>query len=139
MYAHRSPKLSIYTSILSKSSIITALMPRFRSGFVLRCFQGLSAYRVATRQCLSTTGPPVATIFRSSRIKKMLSSDTNTPSRYYRAVSRRTELISRTILMDEQSNPWGLLHPQDNLSPYRCIKRRGRCELSPATNRLPLE
>ena len=88
---------------------------------------------------ITTTGPLEAPIFRSSRIKNMLSSDTNTFSSCYRTVSRRTELSSCRFLMDEQSNPWRLLHPQDNLSPYRCIKRLGRCELSPATNRLPLE
>jgi hypothetical protein len=86
-----------------------------------------------------TTGPLEAPEPRSSRIKGSLSSDTNTPSSCYRTVSRRTELSSCRFLMDEQSNPWWLLHHQDNLSPYRCIKRRGRCERSPATNRLPPE
>ena len=88
---------------------------------------------------IMTTGTLEAPNFRSSRIKKFLSSDTYTPSSCYRTVSRRTELSSRISLMDEQSNPWRLLHRQDEMSPYRCIKRRGRCELSPATNRLPLE
>ena len=88
---------------------------------------------------IMTTGPLEAPEPRSSRIKGSLSSDTNTPSSCYRTVSRRTELSSCKFLMDEQSNPWWLLHHQDNLSPYRCIKRRGRCERSPATNRLPPE
>ena len=88
---------------------------------------------------IMTTGTLEAPNFRSSRIKKFLSSDTYTPSSCYRTVSRRTELSSCIFLMDEQSNPWWLLHHQDKISPYRCIKRRGRCERSPATNRLPLE
>ena len=87
----------------------------------------------------NTTGTLEAPIPRSSRIEGSLPSDTNTPSRYYRAVSRRTELISRTILMDEQSNPWPLVHGQDIVGPYRCIQPPGRCGRSPATNRLPPE
>ena len=86
-----------------------------------------------------TTGSLEAPIPCSSRNSGILSSGTNTPSRYYRTASRRTELSSCRFLMDEQSNPWWLLHHQDNLSPYRCIKPPGRCELSPATNRLPPE
>ena len=86
-----------------------------------------------------TTGTLEAPIPSSSRIKGILSSDTNTSSRYYRTVSRRTELSSCSFLMDEQSNPWRLMHHQDNEGPYRCINPRGRCELSPATNRLPPE
>ena len=86
-----------------------------------------------------TTGTLEAPIPRSSRIEGSLPSDTNTPSRYYRPASRRTELSSCRILMDEQSNPWLLVHSQDILSPYRCIKPPGRCERSLATNRLPPE
>ncbi len=88
---------------------------------------------------IMTTGKPEAPLFRSSRTKNSLSSDTNTSCRYYRTASRRTELSSCRSLMDEQSSPWWLLHHQDDLSPYRCIKRPGLCELSPATNRLPPE
>ena len=75
----------------------------------------------------------------SCRIRGNLSSGTNTFSRSYRTVSRRTERISRGFLMGGQSNPWRLMHHQDNPGPNRCIKPRGRCGLSPATNRLPLE
>jgi hypothetical protein len=38
-----------------------------------------------------------------------------------RAVSRRSELKSRTVLMDEQSNPWELLHPQDTMIQHRIV------------------
>jgi len=43
-----------------------------------------------------------------------------------RAVSRRSELKSRNVLMDEQSNPWELLHPQDTLIQHRGGKLRRR-------------
>jgi len=43
-----------------------------------------------------------------------------------RAVSRRSELKSRTVLMDEQSNPWELLHPQDTMIQHRGGKLRRR-------------
>ena len=36
-----------------------------------------------------------------------------------RTVSRRSEPSSRTVLMDEQSNPWGLLQSQDTVSRHR--------------------
>jgi len=44
--------LSAFTPILSKSYIMTALVPRFGYSFVLRCFQDLSIWRVATQQCI---------------------------------------------------------------------------------------
>jgi len=43
-----------------------------------------------------------------------------------RAVSRRSELKSRGALMDEQSNPWGLLHSQDAPIQHRGGKLRRR-------------
>lgn len=36
-----------------------------------------------------------------------------------RAVSRRSELKSRDFLLDEQSNPWKLLHLQDKPIQHR--------------------
>ena len=41
-------------------------------------------------------------------------------------LSRRSEPSSRRSLMDEQPNPWRLLHRQDDLSRQRCTKPRGR-------------
>ena len=86
-----------------------------------------------------TTGTLEAPFPRSSRIMGNLSSGTNTFSRSYRTVSRRTERISRGFLTGGQPDHWRLMHHQDNPRPYRCIKPRGRCGRSPATNRLPLE
>ncbi len=46
-----------------------------------------------------------------------------------RTVSRRSEPSSRTALIDEQSNPWDVLPPQDAMSRHRGAKPRRRCEL----------
>jgi len=46
-----------------------------------------------------------------------------------RTVSRRSELKSRTVLMDEQSNPWEQLHPQDSAIQHRGRKPPHRCGL----------
>lgn len=50
--------------------------------------------------------------------------DRNRPS------SRRSELKSCTILMDEQSNPWEQLHPQDITIQHRGRKHCHQYELS---------
>lgn len=63
---------------------------------------------------------------RSSRTQGSFLSRGNTSRRYYRTVSRRTEPSSCGILMDEQPNPWPLLHDQDIPSRQRCTKPRGR-------------
>jgi len=53
-----------------------------------------------------------------------------TPTEYRdRTVSRRSEPSSRTALIDEQSNPWDLLQPQDAMSRHRGAKPPRRCEL----------
>ncbi len=46
-----------------------------------------------------------------------------------RTVSRRSEPSSRTALIDEQSNPWDLLQPQDAMSRHQGAKLPRRCEL----------
>ena len=46
-----------------------------------------------------------------------------------RTVSRRSEPSSRTALIDEQSNPWDLLQPQDVMSRHRGAKHPRRYEL----------
>jgi hypothetical protein len=43
-----------------------------------------------------------------------------------RTVSRRSEPSSRASLMDEQSNPWDLIQPQDETSRHRGAKPRRR-------------
>jgi hypothetical protein len=56
-----------------------------------------------------------------------------------RTVSRRSEPSSRTALIDEQSNPWDLLQPQDAMSRHRGAKPRRRCELLDAISLLSPE
>ena len=46
-----------------------------------------------------------------------------------RTVSRRSEPSSRTALIGEQPNPWGLLQSQDAMSRHRGAKPCRRCEL----------
>src|SRR3989442_4093335 len=53
-----------------------------------------------------------------------------------RTVSRRSEPNSRTALMDEQSNPWDQLQPQDAMSRHRGAKPPRRCELLAASSLL---
>jgi len=43
-----------------------------------------------------------------------------------RTVLRRSELKSRTVLMDEQSNPWKRLHLQDTAIQHRGGKHHHR-------------
>lgn len=50
--------------------------------------------------------------------------------------SRRIEPNSRSILIDEQSNPSHLLQREDILSRHRGAKQRGRYELSRAISLL---
>ncbi len=54
-------------------------------------------------------------------------------------VSRRFEPSSRTALIDEQSNPWDLLQPQDAMSRHRGAKPHRRCELLDAISLLSPE
>ena len=56
-----------------------------------------------------------------------------------RTVSRRSEPSSRTALIDEQSNPWDLLQPQDAMSRHRGAKPPRRCELLGEISLLSLE
>ena len=53
-----------------------------------------------------------------------------------RTVSRRSEPSSRTALMDEQSNPWDLLQPQDATSRHRGAEPCRQYELSGKTSLL---
>lgn len=51
-----------------------------------------------------------------------------------RTVLRRSELKSRTVLMNEQFNPWKLMHLQDTAIQHRiCVK-----EVSPEIYAPPL-
>ena len=51
-------------------------------------------------------------------------------------VSRRFKPSSRTTLIEEQSNPWDLLQPQDVMSRHRGAEHRRRYELLDGTSLL---
>ena len=53
-----------------------------------------------------------------------------------RPVSRRSEPSSRTALTGEQTDPWGLLQPQDAMSRHRGAEPPRRCELLGETSLL---
>ena len=54
-------------------------------------------------------------------------------------VSRRFEPSSRTLLIGEQPNPWGLLQSQDRASRHRGAEHCRRCERSGSTSLLSPE
>jgi hypothetical protein len=53
-----------------------------------------------------------------------------------RPVLRRSEPSSRNSLTGEQTDPWDLLQPQDELSRHRGAEHRRRCVLSGGTSLL---
>jgi hypothetical protein len=56
-----------------------------------------------------------------------------------RTVSRRSEPSSRASLIGEQTNPWELLHPQEETSRHRGAKPCRRCERLGKISLLSLE
>ena len=56
-----------------------------------------------------------------------------------RTVSRRSEPSSRASLIGEQTNPWELLHPQEETSRHRGAKPSRRCERLGKISLLSLE
>ena len=110
-------------------------------GFLLRCFQQLSAPHIATQrvplaeelvyQWCVLPGPLVLW-------KAPLNALPPTPD-MDRTVSRRSEPSSRTAFMGEQPNPWDVLPPQDAMSRHRGAKPSRRCELLGKISLLSLE
>ena len=90
-------------------------------GFLLRCFQQLSAPHIATQrvplagelvyQRCVLPGPLV--LWKASRNALAPTPDMD------RTVSRRSEPSSRTAFMGEQPNPWDVLPPQVAMSRHR--------------------
>jgi len=110
-------------------------------GFLLRCFQQLSAPHIATQrvplaeelvyQWCVLPGPLVLW-------KAPLNALPPTPD-MDRTVSRRSEPSSRTAFMGEQPNPWDVLPPQVAMSRHRGAKPSRRCELLGKISLLSLE
>ena len=90
-------------------------------GFLLRCFQQLSAPHIATQrfplarelehQRSVLPGPLVQWKDPLNALTPALDMD--------QTVSQRSEPSSRTALMGEQPNPWDVLPPQDAMSRHR--------------------
>ncbi len=109
-------------------------------GFLLRCFQQLSAPHVATQRlpcrklvyprCV-LSGPLVLGKNPLNALTHLLDMD--------RTVSRRSEPSSRTTLIGEQPNPWDVLPPQDVMSRHRGAKPSRRCGLLEKISLLSLE
>lgn len=110
-------------------------------GFLLRCFQQLSAPHLATQrlprarqlvhQRCVLPGPLVLGKGPLNALAPAPDMD--------RTVSRRSEPSSRTALMGEQPNPWDVLPPQVAKSRHRGAKPSRRCELLGKISLLSLE
>ena len=125
------------TCILSTSCSATGLTSlcyersHLMVGFVLICFQHLSAWNTATgrlplaRQPVHWRFPlPGPLVLRKTPFKSL----TRVPD-MDRTVSRRSEPSSRAALMGEQPNPWNVLPLQDATSRHRGAKPPRRCGL----------
>ena len=76
-------------------------------------------------------GPPGPLVLRRKPLKFLApTADMDRP------VLRRSEPSSRNSLTGEQTDPWDLLQPQDELSRHRGAEHRRRYELSGGTSLL---
>ena len=91
---------------------------------VIRSILSYPAMQLAPQPVHQRYVQPGPLVLRSAPLKYL----TPTEDRD-RTVSRRSEPSSRTALIDEQSNPWDLLQPQDAMSRHRGAKLPRRCEL----------
>jgi len=134
---------AIYTGHLSNGLSGRDLMEstHLGVGFLLRCFQQLSAPYMATQRF------PLERELADPRYvlpgplvlgKTPLNALTPTPD-MDRTVSRRSEPSSRTAFMGEQPNPWDVLPPQDAMSRHRGAKPSRRCGLLGKISLLSLE
>ncbi len=100
-------------------------------GFVLICFQHLSAPNTATQRLHLAVQlvhwrfvRPGPLVLRTTPLNSL----THIPD-MDRTVSRRSEPSSRAALMGEQPNPWNVLPLQDATSRHRGAKPPRRCGL----------
>ncbi len=88
---------------------------------VIRSILSYPAMQLAPQPVHQRYVQPGPLVLRSAPLKYL----TPTEDRD-RTVSRRSEPSSRTALIDEQSNPWDLLQPQDAMSRHRGAKQPRR-------------
>ena len=126
-----SPKLVIYTSILSTQSSSANLHLTkgcLVSGWI-SCLDAFSTYskRLSCPACLIRQ--PVDQWPRCSVPLVLRATSPQTaalPSGRDRPVSRRSKPSSCSLLIGEQPHPWPLLQDQDRKSRHRGTKPRGR-------------
>jgi hypothetical protein len=82
----------------------------------------LLVLHLAAQQCIKTTDKPEVYCLRSFRTINKVHYSIHSFTEKSRAVSPRTEPSSRTVLMDEQSNPSYLLQQEDTMSRHRGIE-----------------
>ena len=107
-------------------------------GFLLICFQQLSAPHVATQHVLLAQELAHQwCVLPGPLVLGKAPFNTLTPAPDMdRTVSRRSEPSSRTTLIGDQPNPWDLLQPQDVMSRHRGAKQLRRYELLEAISLL---
>ena len=100
-------------------------------GFPLRCFQRLSVGNLVIQRCRQkpTTDTPGIPSSQSSRTRDESPQISTVVLDRDRAVLRRSEPSSRTLLTGEQPDPWDLLQPQDRMSRHRDSRHKSECTL----------
>ena len=91
---------------------------------VIRSERSYPAMQLASQPVHQRFVQPGPLVLRSAPLKSLTPTEDRDQT-----VSRRFEPSSRTALIDEQSNPWDLLQPQDAMSRHRGAKLPRRCEL----------
>ena len=91
---------------------------------VIRSERSYPAMQLASQPVHQRFVQPGPLVLRSAPLKSLTPTEDRDQT-----VSRRFEPSSRTALIDEQSNPWDLLQPQDAMSRHRGAKPPRRCEL----------
>jgi hypothetical protein len=91
---------------------------------VIRSERSYPAMQLASQPVHQRFVQPGPLVLRSAPLKSLTPTEDRDQT-----VSRRFEPSSRTALIDEQSNPWDLLQPQDAMSRHRGAKLHRRCEL----------
>ncbi len=91
---------------------------------VIRSERSYPAMQLASQPVHQRFVQPGPLVLRSAPLKYLTPTEDRDQT-----VSRRFEPSSRTALIDEQSNPWDLLQPQDAMSRHRGAKPPRRYEL----------
>src|SRR3989344_5486072 len=106
-------------------------LPAYMLSAVIRNQCGYPAMQLTSQPAHQGLARPGPLVLEANSLKNpTLTADRGRP------VSRRSEPSSRSVLTDEQTDPWDLLQPQDTLSRHRGSEPRRRYELLGATTLL---